>query len=166
MGRFLVDQMSFTKSLSFVLSHEGGYVNDQRDPGGETNFGISARAYPWLDIKSLTRDDAAAIYRWDYWDACRCDDLPPAVALMVFDASVNQGVGAATRMLQAAASVPVDGRIGPQTIRASALAPVLPAFYEQRRDRYEANKNFAIYGKGWLRRLDECYALALTLLER
>lgn len=157
--------MSFSQALAFVLDHEGGYVNDTRDPGGETKYGISKRAYPDVLIADLTKDDAAAIYRRDYWDACRCDDLPEAIAIMVFDAAVNQGVGAATRMLQAAASVPVDGRIGPQTIRASVLAPVLPALYEQRRERYEANKNFAIYGRGWLRRLDACYALATTLLE-
>lgn len=153
----------FDDALTAVLKWEGGYVNDPRDPGGETKYGISKRAYPDLDIKSLTPEMAARIYRRDYWDACRCDALPPGLALMVFDAAVNQGQGTAIRMLQAAASVPVDGRVGPMTIRAAGLDIVLPAFYSQRRERYEANKNFAIYGKGWLRRLDECYALALTL---
>jgi lysozyme family protein len=158
--------MSFQECLDFVFRHEGGYVNDPRDPGGETKYGISKRAYPDLDIKALTPELAARIYRRDYWDTCRCDALPPGLALMVFDAAVNQGQGTAIRMLQAAASVPVDGRVGPMTIRAAGLDIGLPAFYSQRRERYEANKNFAIYGRGWIRRLDDCYALALKMAGR
>jgi hypothetical protein len=58
----------FERAVAFVLRHEGGYVNDPRDPGGETKYGISKRAYPRLDIKGLTEADAKEIYRRDYWE--------------------------------------------------------------------------------------------------
>ena len=54
--------LDFTEAVSVVFKHEGGYVNDRNDPGGETNMGISKRAYPDLDIKNLTQDDAAEIF--------------------------------------------------------------------------------------------------------
>lgn len=66
---------NFEKAVAFVLRHEGGYTNDNRDPGGETKFGISKRAYPSLDIKNLTEEQAKVIYRRDYWDRAGCGDL-------------------------------------------------------------------------------------------
>lgn len=73
----------------------GDYVNDARDPGGETNFGISKRSYPRVNIRDLTRDDAVAIYRRDFWDASNCDALPAKLAVALFDCAVNQGPGIA-----------------------------------------------------------------------
>ena len=66
----------FPAFINRILGHEGGYVNDPQDPGGETNWGISKRSYPGEDIKNLTLDQAAAIYRRDYWDMARAGDLP------------------------------------------------------------------------------------------
>jgi hypothetical protein len=86
---------SFDKALSFVLSWEGGYSNDPNDAGGETNFGISKRAYPNEDIKNMTMDRAMEIYRNDYWNACNCDDLPYPLDMVIFDTAVNMGVGRA-----------------------------------------------------------------------
>ena len=63
---------SFDEIIEVVLHHEGGYVNDPKDPGGETNYGISKRAYPDVDIKNLTEDGAKDIYRRDYWEKYRC----------------------------------------------------------------------------------------------
>lgn len=154
----------FDNSLSAVLKWEGGYVNDPRDPGGETKYGISKRAYPDLDIKSLTPEMAARIYRRDYWDACRCDALPPGLALLVFDAAVNQGVNAAVRMLQSAAHVAVDGKPGPQTIKAAQLSAVLPDMYEERKARYERSAGWPIYGRGWINRLNDIYRQALAMV--
>lgn len=85
----------FDRALDFTLKAEGMYVNDPRDPGGETNFGISKRAYPQLDIKNLTREQAADIYRRDYWQRAGCDSLPWPLSACVFDAAVNCGVGRA-----------------------------------------------------------------------
>lgn len=74
-------------------------MNDPEDPGGETKYGISKRAYPRLDIKNLTLEDASAIYKRDYWNAAGCDDLDDSLALVVFDTAVNCGVGRAKKWL-------------------------------------------------------------------
>lgn len=86
----------FDRCITFVLSQEGGYVNDSRDAGGETNFGISKKAYPSIDIKSLTRDEAIEIYRDDYWKTAGCDKMEWPLCLIVFDTAVNMGVAKAT----------------------------------------------------------------------
>lgn len=61
------------QALDLVLKLEGGYVDDPDDRGGATNFGISQRSHPELDIKSLTKDQAIEIYRKKYWDANKLD---------------------------------------------------------------------------------------------
>ena len=75
--------MSFETVVHMVLEHEGGYVNHPSDPGGETKYGISKRAYPDVDIAELTKDDAADLYKRDYWDRIKGDDLPAGVACAV-----------------------------------------------------------------------------------
>lgn len=145
--------MDFETAFQVVVGHEGGYVNDPRDPGGETKFGISKRAYPDLDIKALTVDDARVVYRRDYWDHCHCDELPARLRLAVFDTAVNMGAGAAVKLLQQAAGVEADGKIGPKTISATSGATVLGELATLRTLRYAALPTFATYGKGWLRRL-------------
>jgi lysozyme family protein len=93
----------FPAALRWILQREGGYVNDPADPGGETNFGISKRAYPDVDIKNLTRDQAATLYQRDYWIPAGCDTLDQGPALAVFDTAVNLGVSRALALWQAAA---------------------------------------------------------------
>lgn len=154
---------TFDKAVDFVLEQENGYSMDTQDPGGETMWGISKRAYPEIDIVHLTREAAAAIYKRDYWDKCRCDELPSWAAILVFDAAVNQGTDQSIRQLQAALNVHVDGIIGPQTILSAHVAyPSLAAEIAARRMfRYGNNDNFARFGLGWSRRLMRCYKLAL-----
>jgi len=106
-------------AIDFVLSYEGGFVDNPADPGGATNWGISARSYPKLDIKNLTKEEAQEIYRCDYWNAVHGDELPGPLAMVAFDAAVNQGAGTAKRMLQVALDVTTDGIIGPRTIKAA-----------------------------------------------
>lgn len=89
---------NFERCVSFVLRHEGGYVNDPRDPGGETKYGISKRAYPMLNIKDLSIEDAKMIYRKDYWDSAKCGTLEWPMCLVHFDSCVNLGVGKATTL--------------------------------------------------------------------
>ena len=84
--------VGFEPAVELILKHEGGYVNHPDDPGGETNFGIAKRSYPNLEIDKLSEDDAKRIYKEDYWDKVRGDQLHPAVALMVFDTAVNMGI--------------------------------------------------------------------------
>lgn len=123
---------AFDEAFAVVLGHEGGYTADPADPGnwtggapgrGEcrgTNWGISAASYPDLPIRALTPDQARAIYRRDYWDRVRGDRLPPSLALMVFDAAVNCGVGRAARWLQGILGVAQDGVVGDITLAALA----------------------------------------------
>lgn len=156
---------AFDKALAFVLKHEGGYVDDPRDPGGETNFGISKAAYPGVDIKALTRDGAAAIYRRDYWDRSGCGNLPAAVAFFHFDTAVNQGPGTAAKFLQLAAGVEADGKIGLKTLAAvqrARPADLLVEYAARRADHYGRLPHSPTYGLGWMRRLSACLALAIA----
>lgn len=156
---------SFEACLNYLLSPaiEGGYVNDPDDPGGETNMGICKRSYPNVDIKNLTRDQAAAIYLRDYWLLAHCDVMPRGVDLMVFDCAVNQGVGTAIGLLQHAAGVTVDGKVGANTLSAAAGKYVLRDLAALRLMRYATGKNFLKYGNGWFRRVLMAHAAALAL---
>jgi len=110
----------FDDCFDKLLGHEGGYVFNPADPGGETKWGISKRSYPNLDIKNLTVEDAKRIYWRDYWLRCGCEDLPRGLAFDVFDAAVNSGANQAARWLQTALGVRADGVIGPDTKAAAA----------------------------------------------
>lgn len=157
---------NFDRAIAMLLPLEGGYVNDPDDPGGETNFGIAKRYHPDVDVKHLTREQAIAIYRSEYWDRIGGDFLPGPLALMVFDAAVNQDAGAAVLMMQEALGVPADGLIGPVTLRAAqALAEsphdVVCEVAARRAVRYATSTNLAKYGLGWFRRLMRVTAQAL-----
>src|SRR5688500_3822527 len=106
--------MNFDTAFDRLIGHEGGYVNDPQDPGGETNWGISKRSYPNVDIKALTRDGAKAIYLADFWNPLA--DADPAIKFQVFDFAVNGGLPVAIRKLQAAIGVADDGHWGPQSM--------------------------------------------------
>ena len=113
----------FDDIIEVVLHHEGGYVNDPKDPGGETNFGIAKRSHPDVDIKNLTKDGAKEIYKEVYWDGNKVESLPEDLRHIYFDMCVNQGKGRAVKILQRAANakgatLKVDGGLGPKTIGA------------------------------------------------
>jgi lysozyme family protein len=151
--------VQFRKAVSIILELEGGLVDDPRDPGGLTNYGISLAAYPKLGrqgILDLTPDEARAIYRRDFWDAARCSELPAELRLAVFDAAINQGVKTAIRILQKALGVTVDGVIGPLTLGAAARADpqkLVVDFMAERAGRYARLATFKTFGRGWMRRL-------------
>lgn len=147
--------LTFDDAFAAVIGVEGGYVNDPADPGGATKYGISKRAHPAENIAALTLDRAKAIYRASYWDKCLCDQLPPALAALVFDAAVNQGCDAAIRMLQKTLGVVVDGWIGPATLGAAAVCGrETPALYLAERGlRYCTTSGFDRFGRGWFKRL-------------
>ena len=151
--------MSFDRAVAMVLRHEGGYVNDPRDPGGETRFGISKRAYPDVDILRLTEDEAKVIYRRDYWNTLRPDEIPAPLAICVFDAAVNMGRDKAVRLLQRACGVAQDGVMGGNTIAAANRLPEpVVRFSTERAIAYTGIRGFDTFGKGWLRRT---FAVAL-----
>jgi hypothetical protein len=96
----LSKQAMFEFLVAIILKHEGGYVNDPSDPGGETNFGISKRAYPNIDIKNLTREQAKEIYKRDYYDRLGVGELSDLrLAYHYFDMGVNAGVGRAKQLM-------------------------------------------------------------------
>ena len=161
---------AFLRAMNWLLSQqvEGGLSMDEDDPGnwtggeqgvGElrgTKFGVSAKAYPQLDIQALTRDQAYQIYLVDYWAKIRGDQLPPQVAFVVFDCAVNQGVEVAAKLLQIDLGVAVDGVIGPVTIaaaRAHEQTETVLNFLSRRAMRYVKTKNWDKYGRGWMVRL-------------
>jgi lysozyme family protein len=106
--------VNFDLAFERLLGHEGAYVNDPRDPGQETNWGISKRSYPHLDIKSLTREQAKAIYREDFWDKVG-DSVHPAIKYQLFDFAVNSGISRAIKELQRAVHAVDDGKWGPKS---------------------------------------------------
>ena len=115
--------VNFDDIIEVVLHHEGGYVNDPDDPGGEPNFGIAKRSHPDVDIANLTKDGAKEIYKEHYWDRNKVEDLPEDLRHIYFDMCVNQGRGRAVKIMQRAANAKgadlvVDGGMGPKTIAA------------------------------------------------
>jgi lysozyme family protein len=164
--------VTFSQAMAFVLRWEGGMVDDPNDPGGLTNHGISQRAYPDLDIASLTREGVIEIYRRDYWDRARCGEMPAPLALVVFDSAVNQGVTQSVRCLQRAAGASVDGVIGPATmesaIRAWQRRPerLLRDVCLQRLLHYSAIGGWVHYRVGWSKRLLDCLQVATQMLAR
>ncbi|WP_457745851.1 glycoside hydrolase family 108 protein [Sulfurimonas sp.] len=108
----------FNKAIEKTLVNEGGYVNDPNDAGGETKYGISKRAYPSVDIKNLTQDGAKEIYKRDYWDRLRADEIKSQkVAFELFDTAVNMGVRTASKLIQGCVGAHPDGVIGEKTLQ-------------------------------------------------
>lgn len=148
--------MNFDQAFDQILGHEGSYVNDSRDPGGETNWGISKRSYPAVDIKALTQGGAKVIYQRDFWDKCRIDELPPALRFDVFDGAVNSGVGQSVKWLQQAVGSSVDGVLGPLTLAALSelSAPAVAARYNGHRLMFMTNLGtWQTFSGGWARRI-------------
>lgn len=108
----------FDSLIEEILLHEGGYVSDPADPGGETNYGISARAHPDVDIANLTEDQAREIYRKEYWRAWMDKINDPVLCLQVFDFAVNAGLPRAATFLQRTVGVADDSIVGPITLKA------------------------------------------------
>lgn len=148
--------MTFDEAFEALIGHEGGYSNDARDPGGETKFGVSKRAYPSVDVAALTLADAKAIYRRDYWGPAGCDAVPVAVKFDLFDMAVNAGVKAAIRTLQTTVFADVDGVLGPHTLMAAQSMDPLrlhARFNGLRLKAYTELATWPTFGRGWARRI-------------
>lgn len=149
--------MTFDEAFEKLIGHEGGYVNDSRDKGGETKFGISKRSYPSENIKGMTLARAKEIYRRDFWDKCHIAELPETVWFDVFDTAVNSGTGNAVKILQRALKMDnVDGIFGPKTKKAvdSADPEYLSRAYNGYRLKYYTGLgDFKTFGKGWVNRV-------------
>ena len=162
---------NYDHCLEMVLHHEGGYVDHPDDPGGETNMGITKRVWEeWggeKDMIDLEVEDVMPIYRENYWDRVKGDELPSGVDWAVFDIAVNSGTGRAGKFLQEAVGAKPDGVIGPMTmalVKKSDPKTVVKKIYKRRQAFYESLSNFKHFGKGWTRRNEETYHQALDLL--
>ncbi len=161
LGAFFMSK-DFKAALKRVLKHEGGYVNDPRDTGGETNYGITkttARSYGYTgSMKDIPVDVVERIYKAMYWDAMSCDSFHYAIAFQLFDAAVNHGLLNARKILQRAVGVKDDGMIGPVSLAAIRQQPVfafVSLFNSKRISFYTNISNFNVYGKGWMNRMSE-----------
>lgn len=147
---------NFERAFAIVVGEEGGYVNDPRDPGGETKFGITKRDHPERDISALTLDDAREIYRSGYWAEAKCDSFPWPLCAYVFDAAVNQGADTAIRLLQKTVGTAQDGTWGPVSAKKLAVKDpheTASLYLADRALRYTGTRNFDHFGRGWLKRL-------------
>ena len=150
---------NFGIAVSLILELEDGYVFDTDDPGGETKYGISKKAYPEIDIKNLKKADAIKIYHKDYWLKANCEELPGDLGLCFFDSCVNHGIFTSKKLLQSAVGVKIDGVFGVKTISAIKRFYELPgnylveSFLVKRLLRYASLTNFKKYGGGWSRRI-------------
>ena len=155
---------NFEKSLALVLAAEGKFVNHKDDPGGMTNLGVTQTVWrDWVkhgvdeaEMRALTPEQVAPMYKAKYWDACKCDDLPRGVDYAVFDAAVNMGPGRATKLLQAALGVTADGSIGRATIAAATAADpsdLIEIFSYEKEAFYQSLPTFNTFGKGWFNRV-------------
>ena len=152
--------MNFDRAFELVIGHEGNYVNDPNDPGGETKYGISKRSYPKEDIKHLTLDRAKVIYFTDFWNKIP-PEVPEKLRFHVFDFAVNSGVAVSISYLQKLLGIADDGIVGPVT--KAALKQINDRYVAYYAIQYNLNrlqfmmtlKNWPHHGKGWTRRIIE-----------
>ena len=165
-------KQNFEQCMGWLLEHEGGYVNHPSDPGGETNLGVTRAVYEQYagrqvlegEMQGLTHDDVYPIYKENYWDRVRGDELPSGVDWSVFDWGVNSGTSRSAKALQRIVGVEQDGGIGPMTLQAVAEieeAEIIEQMHYVREKFYRSLSTFDTFGKGWLRRNDETKQQAL-----
>lgn len=172
----------FARCLEHVLAHEGGYADHPKDPGGATNLGITHKTLarwrkvsPWwklpkAEIRALGKPEAARIYEASYWARVRGTDLPAGLDLALFDYAVNSGAARAIKALQTSLKVKADGWIGPLTLDAlrariavAGVAGMVTALCDGRLGFLRRLATFAVFGKGWTRRVTDIRAAALAM---
>jgi len=133
------DPSNFGRAVRFVLSQEGGYLSAEEaakigDAGGATRWGIAQRFNAQVNVETMTLDQAKRVYREKYWEPVGGDALPWPLSLTVFDFAVNAGVGKAIELL--------------------GIVKDFAAYNEGRRAYYRSLRQFAVFGQGWLNRVD------------
>ena len=129
---------------------EGGYVNDPKDPGGETKYGISKRSHPNVDIKNLTISDAMVIYEREYWTAHNLGGLSFPLCIVAFDSYVNHRPEVAKQLLEKSNN---DWR---------TMIRLRREFYFRLIDK---NPKMRRFKNGWLNRLNDLDKYCTILLE-
>ena len=170
---------NWIKSLEAILHHEGGYVNHPKDPGGMTNLGVTKRVYEdWVGysvsentMQNLTNEDVSPIYKKNYWDRVKGDQLPAGLDLCVFDFGVNAGTGRAAKYLQTLIGTVADGGIGPNTLKTLDAyvakhggKETIQNYQAERQKYYESLSTFDTFGRGWTRRVTETTEMALSMI--
>lgn len=164
---------NFARCLPEILRHEGGWADHRKDPGGATMKGITigtyrqwkGRAVTKAELRAISDEEVAAIYRRNYWDKVRGDDLPAGLDLVAFDAAVNSGPARGARWLQTALGVAADGKIGPKTIAAAQAADAAMAInraLDIRLSFLRGLKTWSTFGKGWSARVAGVRKVALS----
>lgn len=162
-------------ALKHVLQHEGGYVNHPKDPGGATNRGVTQRVYDAYrdrqgekrrSVRAITADEVADIYKRQYWDAIRGDDLPSGLDYAVFDYAVNSGPRRAAQDLQRELGVAVDGIIGQVTLSKAEKADVyalIDSLCARRMRFLRGLKHWPTFKNGWTRRVSDVAEIAAAM---
>ena len=169
-------KQNFEQSLKMLLKHEGNYSFHPDDPGGETMKGVTRAVYEqWVgrqvmdgEMKRLTVADVAPIYKTNYWDRIRGDDLPSGLDFAAFDWAVNSGTGRPAKVIQKYISAKQDGAIGPKTLALVAEndpAKMIQYLYEQRQKFYERLPHFDKFGRGWTRRNQETLKASMEMAD-
>lgn len=155
---------NFEEALALVLKEEGGWVNHPKDPGGETNLGVTKRTWEkWTGgpvppgaMKALTPADVAPLYRVMYWDAVRGDEMPDGVDYALFDFAVNSGPPRAVKTLQKIVGTTPDGVLGPKTMAAMrAMNPrdLTDEICDKRLEFLQGLPTWDTFGRGWSNRV-------------
>ncbi len=167
-------ESNFDYCLKEVLKHEGGWADHPRDPGGATMKGITIGTYSqWkgrriskAELRAIPDAEVAAIYKRNYWDKVRGDDLPSGLDYVAFDAAVNSGPARGAKWLQQGLGVAADGKIGPKTLAAAEAADAPSAIVAATNARFAFLRGLSTwptFGKGWSRRVDDVRKKALAL---
>lgn len=164
------------KAMPHIFKVEGGYVDHPRDPGGATNLGITIgtlRAWRKApvsksDVRNLSKSEATAIYKAQYWDKVAGDELPAGLDYAMFDFGVNSGPSRAVKFLQRILGVSVDGVIGVMTLEAVGKFPVQQLIRRLCSDRLawlRRLKTWDAFGRGWSRRIHHVQDTALAFVK-
>lgn len=163
---------NYAKCLELVLRHEGGYVNHPKDPGGATNYGVTQAVYDDYrgankqSVRNIAMNEVSAIYRRQYWDRVRGDDLPAGLDYAVFDFAVNSGVSRAAKYLQRLLGVADDGQIGPSTlsaVRGRSPADLASDLCNRRLSFLQGLNTWPTFGKGWAKRVNDVKAVSQAM---
>ena len=154
------------KAFDLLMVNEGGYVDNVHDAGGKTNYGVTQVTFdtwnrikdrPLREVRNITLDEAKELYKELYWYKYKCDKLPDALSVALFDFCVQSQPPRPTKFLQQSLAVVDDGIIGNQTIGAAwskPLKPIIEEYFNKRLDYYQTLPSWKYFGNGWTTRVN------------